>query len=66
MSLDGLLAGMLGDSDHDLVVPTESALGFGNRQATLICNHFNYFKDTAVQAAIVKACPSAFEKDESL
>jgi len=49
----GTLLGAMGVVPHDLVVPTHSALGFGNvRRPVLGCSHTQYFEDPTVQAAI--------------
>lgn len=38
--------------DHDLVVPTDSALSFGAPQGVLKCSHIRYFADNQAQSAI--------------
>ncbi len=48
----GALLGAMGDIPNDLVVPTHSALGFGNPQPVLDCSHTQYFEQPQVQAAI--------------
>jgi hypothetical protein len=50
--VEGMLLGAMRDRRHDLVVPTESALGFGVPQAMLGCSHVHYFQQPQVQAAI--------------
>jgi hypothetical protein len=46
--IDNIISGMFGSIDHDLVVPTLSALG-GNTATRISCAHFDYFKSPAVQ-----------------
>lgn len=48
----GFLLGSLGNISHDLVVPTASALGGGNRHPLLTCSHTQYFSEPDVRAAI--------------
>jgi pimeloyl-ACP methyl ester carboxylesterase len=50
--VNNVAQGVFGPSvDHDLVVPTLSALG-GNAQTQIWCGHSDYFKDSLVQQAI--------------
>jgi len=47
--IDNIASGIFGSRvDHDLVVPTLSALG-GNSATRISCSHFDYFKTPAVQ-----------------
>jgi hypothetical protein len=49
VDIDNIVSGVFGSSiEHDLVVPTLSALG-GNAAARISCAHFDYFKNPAVQ-----------------
>lgn len=50
--VDPLLDGLFGVQPHDLVVPTESAEGFGAVQVRLHCSHSGYLEDVAVRAAM--------------
>jgi hypothetical protein len=49
---EGALMGALSGVDHDLVVPTHSALSFGSSQVVFACSHIEYFSDLAAQNAI--------------
>lgn len=50
--VDNVISGVFGTTtEHDLVVPTLSALG-GNPATRISCSHFDYFKDPAVQGYI--------------
>jgi hypothetical protein len=49
---EGALMGALSGMDHDLVVPTHSALSFGAPQVVFACSHIEYFSDPDVQNAI--------------
>ena len=50
--VDNVAQGVFGPSvDHDLVVPTLSALG-GNTQTQISCGHSDYFKSSPVRQAI--------------
>jgi pimeloyl-ACP methyl ester carboxylesterase len=49
---EGALMGALSGMDHDLVVPTHSALSFGAPQVVFACSHIEYFSDPGVQNAI--------------
>lgn len=55
--LNGLLSGIMDNVEHDLIVPTESALGFGTSQAKLSCSHSDYFRQTLVRLALSQSCP---------
>lgn len=47
--IDNIVSGVFGSLvEHDLVVPTLSALG-GNTATRISCAHFDYFKNAAVQ-----------------
>jgi pimeloyl-ACP methyl ester carboxylesterase len=47
--IDNIISGIFGGTiEHDLVVPTLSALG-GNQATRISCAHFDYFKNPAVQ-----------------
>jgi hypothetical protein len=47
--VDNIISGIFGSTiEHDLVVPTLSALG-GNSATRIPCAHFDYFKSPAVQ-----------------
>jgi hypothetical protein len=47
--IDNIISGVFGPTiEHDLVVPTLSALG-GNTATRISCAHFDYFKNPAVQ-----------------
>jgi hypothetical protein len=54
----GTLLGALSGIPNDLVVPTHSALGFGNPQPALSCSHTQYFEQPEVQAAIRNFYPA--------
>jgi len=47
-----LLGALRGHPQHDLVVPTASALRLGAAQGLLHCSHVHYFLEPAVQTAI--------------
>lgn len=50
--IDNIISGVFGPAiEHDLVVPTDSALG-GNMATRISCAHFDYFKNPAVQTYI--------------
>jgi pimeloyl-ACP methyl ester carboxylesterase len=54
----GGLGGMMSGIDHDLVVPTASALAFGTpEQPLLACSHVNYFSQPAVKQGIEAIAP---------
>ena len=55
----GALVGMMSGIDHDLVVPTASALAFGQTEPLLNCSHLDYFAQPAVQQAIGAIAPAA-------
>jgi hypothetical protein len=55
--VEGALLGAFGKGSHDLLVPTESALGFGIPQRALTCSHVHYFQQPTVQSAITQYCP---------
>ncbi len=58
----GALVGAMSGIDHDLVVPTASALYYGTAQPLLACSHVQYFAQPQVRqaiAAIVPAPPAA-------
>jgi hypothetical protein len=50
--VEGALLGALRDRQHDLVVPTESALAFGSAGPVLSCSHSSYFAEASVQQTI--------------
>jgi hypothetical protein len=52
VEVTGILQGALNGMDHDLVVPTASALGYGTPQPILRCSHVNYFSDPMIQPVI--------------
>ncbi len=52
IDVEGALFGAMSGIDHDLVVPTDSALGFGAPQGVPKCCHIEYFADYQVQNAI--------------
>lgn len=54
VDFDLTLMGFMNDREHDLVVPLESALGFGNGSPALNCSHSDYFKAPLVQQAVAK------------
>jgi hypothetical protein len=52
--ISNVIFGMFGpDMEHDLVVPTNSALG-GNGTTRIETSHFDYFKQPAVQSFIAQ------------
>jgi len=52
--IHNIVSGMFGSAmEHDLVVPTHSALG-GNMATRIETSHFDYFKQPAVQAFIAQ------------
>jgi hypothetical protein len=55
-AVEGAMLGALGERQHDLVVPTESALGYGMPEPVLNCSHIHYFMQSAVQQAFVNFC----------
>jgi hypothetical protein len=55
--LNELLDGLMNSVSHDLVVPTDSALGFGSPQPPLGCSHSTYFQQAGVRQAISQAVP---------
>jgi hypothetical protein len=52
IDVEGALMGAMSGIDHDLVVPTHSALSFGLPQGVFACSHVEYFSDSGVQNAI--------------
>ncbi len=52
IDVEGALMGAMSGVDHDLVVPTHSALSFGSAQRAFACSHVEYFSDVAVQNAV--------------
>ena len=57
VAVEGALLGAFGERQHDLVVPTDSALGFGTPEPVLHCSHVHYFTQPAVRQAILNFCP---------
>jgi hypothetical protein len=57
--VEGALLGAFADRPHDLLVPTESSLGFGKPEPVLSCSHVHYFREQAVRKAINQFCPAA-------
>ena len=55
--VEGALLGAFGKRSHDLLVPTESALGFGRPQPALTCSHVHYFQQATIQNDISRYCP---------
>jgi Putative serine esterase (DUF676) len=55
--VEGALLGAFGERSHDLLVPTESSLGFGRSQPVLTCSHVHYFREPTVKAEIDQFCP---------
>ncbi|GAA0029135.1 esterase/lipase family protein [Bradyrhizobium ottawaense] len=55
--VEGALLGVFGERSHDLLVPTESSLGFGSAERALACSHLHYFREANVRAAINQFCP---------
>ena len=55
--VEGALLGAFGKRSHDLLVPTESALGFGRPQPALTCSHVHYFQEQTVENDITQYCP---------
>jgi hypothetical protein len=49
IEIENILFGALDGIPNDLVVPTSSALFFGNSRPLLKCSHIQYFQDAAVQ-----------------
>ncbi len=49
---EGALMGTMSGIDHDLVVPTDSALSFGSAEGVFTCSHIEYFSDPSVQNVI--------------
>jgi len=43
--VEGALLGTFGERSHDLLVPTESSLGFGRPEPALACSHVHYFRE---------------------
>jgi hypothetical protein len=56
--VEGALLGAFGERSHDLLVPTESSLGFGRAERALGCSHVHYFLEPTVQKAIKQYCPA--------
>lgn len=52
IDVEGALMGAMSGVDHDLVVPTDSALSFGLPQGVFACSHVEYFSNPVVQSAI--------------
>jgi hypothetical protein len=54
----GALIGAMSGIDHDLVVPTASALAFGKPEPLLACSHVQYFAQPQVKHAIAAIVPA--------
>jgi hypothetical protein len=57
IDVEGVLTGAMAGLDHDLVVPTHSALAYGQPQPVLACSHTRYFEQSEVRQAVLEALP---------